>query len=115
MKAILKDISNDYYDITHFNPDDTKCFSLDLLLQIGADDHHRIDNFELFICTPEWLSAYQWQPILMRNIMLVRSYDLKKIKKLISDYIEQCEGSDWLEIVQKLSRFFAWEYEDYQT
>ncbi|MFE8730822.1 Imm8 family immunity protein [Aeromonas hydrophila] len=46
--------------------------------------------------------------------MLVRKYDLAEITKTITDYIDQCEGNDWMEIAQKLSRVFAWEYEDYQ-
>lgn len=45
---------------------------------------------------------------------LVRKYDLDESTKTITDYIDQCEDSDWMEIAQKLSRVFAWEYEDYQ-
>jgi hypothetical protein len=51
---------------------------------------------------------------LMRHTLLVRKYDLDEITKTITDYIDQCEGNDWMEIAQKLSRVFAWEYEDYQ-
>lgn len=46
--------------------------------------------------------------------VLVRKYDLDEITKTITDYIDQCEGDDWMEIAQKLSRVFAWEFEDYQ-
>ena len=46
--------------------------------------------------------------------LLVRKYDLDEIKNIITDYIDQCEGEDWMAIAQKLSRVFAWEYEDYQ-
>ncbi|ERM09470.1 hypothetical protein L584_17755 [Pantoea agglomerans Tx10] len=50
----------------------------------------------------------------MRHTLLVRKYDLDEITKTITDYIDQCEGRDWMEIAHKLSRVFAWEYEDYQ-
>lgn len=48
------------------------------------------------------------------HTLLVRKYDLDEITKTITDYIDQCEGRDWMEIAHKLSRVFAWEYEDYQ-
>jgi len=50
----------------------------------------------------------------MRHTLLVRKYDLDENKKTITDYIEQCEGENWIQVAQKLSRVFAWEYEDYQ-
>jgi len=53
-------------------------------------------------------------PELIRHTLLVRKYDLDEITKTITDYIDQCEGSNWMEIAQKLSRVFAWEFEDYQ-
>jgi len=34
---------------------------------------------------------------------------LDEITKTITDYIDQCEGKDWMEIAQKLSRVFALE------
>jgi hypothetical protein len=114
MKAILKKISNDDYELDKYWPEDEKVFSLRLLLRIGSEDSVGADNFDLFICTPEWLCKHRWLPELMRHTLLVRKYDLGEIKKTITDYIDQCEGEDWMEIAQKLSRVFAWEYEDYQ-
>ncbi|EAN8329608.1 hypothetical protein EOY42_26010 [Salmonella enterica] len=114
MKAILKSISNDDHDLDKFYPEDESVFSLWLLLRIGAENSSGADNFDLRVCTPEWLCKNRWLPELMRHTLLVRKYDLEEIKKTITDYIDQCEGNDWMEIVQKLSRVFAWEYEDYQ-
>ena len=114
MKAILKSISTDDYSLSEFYPEDENLFSLQLLLRIGMEDSLGADNFDLRVCTPEWLCKHQWLPELMRHTLLVRKYDLDEIKKTITDYIDQCEGSDWMEIAQKLSRAFAWEYEDYQ-
>ncbi|WP_428978744.1 Imm8 family immunity protein [Brenneria tiliae] len=31
----------------------------------------------------------------MRHTLLVRKYDLDEITKIITDYIDQCEGKDW--------------------
>ncbi|MCP2230301.1 MULTISPECIES: immunity 8 family protein [Erwinia] len=114
MKAILKSISNDDYLLNEFYPEDENVFSLRLLLRIGTESSSGADKFDLFVCTPEWLCKHQWLPELMRHTLLVRTYDLDEITKTITDHIDRCEGEDWMEIAQKLSRFFAWEYEDYQ-
>lgn len=114
MKAILKSISNDYFHLVDFYPENEREFSLQLILRIGAEDSSGADNFDLRICTPEWLCKHHWLPELMRHTLLVRKYDLDEVRKTITDYIDQCEGNDWMEIAQKLSRVFAWEYEDYQ-
>ncbi|OMP95083.1 Imm8 family immunity protein [Raoultella terrigena] len=36
------------------------------------------------------------------------------LTKTITDYTDQYEGDNWMDIAQKLSRVFAWKYEDYQ-
>lgn len=114
MRAILKKISADDFDLKKFYPEDEHIFSLRLLLRIGSDSSDGADNFELHVCSPEWLCKYQWFPELMRHTLLVRKYDLDEITKIITDYIDQCEGDDWTEIAEKLSRVYAWEFEDYQ-
>lgn len=46
-------------------------------------------------------------------MLLVREYDLAKITTEINSRIEECTESDRLSSAQKLSRYFAWEFEDY--
>ncbi|MBP2168262.1 hypothetical protein J2125_001454 [Erwinia toletana] len=60
------------------------------------------------------LCKHHWLPELMRHTLLVRKYDLDEITKTITNYTDQCEDKDWMEIAQKIFRVFAWEYEDYQ-
>ncbi|WP_019209783.1 immunity 8 family protein [Yersinia massiliensis] len=113
MKARLKSIDCVHHDLHSYTPDNDET-ALTLTLTIGSADSVRGDNFDVFICTPEWLCKHQWVPELMRHTLLVRKYDLDEITKTITDYIDQCEGNNWMEIAQKLSRVFAWEFEDYQ-
>ncbi|MRS92483.1 hypothetical protein GJV04_20960 [Enterobacteriaceae bacterium RIT714] len=113
MKAILKKIDCAHHDFSTYKPEIDE-IAITLTLTIGTTDSSGGDNFDLFICTPEWLCKHQLVPELMRHTLLVRKYDLDEITKTITDYIDQCEGNAWMEIAQKLSRVFAWEYEDYQ-
>ncbi|MDE9436697.1 immunity 8 family protein [Xenorhabdus bovienii] len=115
MKANLKALWSDHFLLEEFVPPDNDNFSLWIELSIGVRDEEGADYFQVQICTPEWLCTHKWEPELMRHLLLVRRYDLNEITKIITDYIDQCEGDDWMEIAQKLSRVFSWEYEDYQA
>ncbi|ANS45004.1 immunity 8 family protein [Serratia inhibens] len=116
MKAILRGIWVDSPDFSleNYKPEEKDCFILLVNLKIGPENEEGTNYFYLNVCTPEWLCKHHWLPELMRHTLLVRKYDLDEIIKTITDYIAQCEGNDWMEIAQKLSRVFAWEYEDYQ-
>ncbi|WP_338892323.1 immunity 8 family protein [Aeromonas rivipollensis] len=114
MKADLKSLWSDNCLLESYQPIEHDSFSFWVELSIGSHGEEGADYFRLHICTPEWLCKHYWLPELMRHTLLVRKYDLDEITKAITDYIDQCEGNDWMEIAQKLSRVFAWEYEDYQ-
>mgnify|MGYP004728133783 CR=1 FL=1 len=114
MKADLKALWSDNFLLEEYQPLECDNFSLWIELSIGTRNEEGSDYFRLKVCTTEWLCKHHWLPELMRHTLLVRKYDFNEIKKTITDCIDQCEGKDWMEIAQKLSRVFAWEYEDYQ-
>ncbi|MCT4714503.1 immunity 8 family protein [Enterobacteriaceae bacterium H18W14] len=116
MKAILRGIWVDSpnFSMDNYQPEEKNCFTLLVNLKIGPENEVGTNYFYIHVCTPEWLCKHHWLPELMRHTLLVRKYDLDEITKTITDYIDQCEGNDWMDIAQKLSRVFAWEYEDYQ-
>ena len=114
MKANLKSLWSDNCLLESYQPIENDSFSFWIELSIGTCGEEGADYFRLHICTPEWLYKHHWLPELIQHTLLVRKYDLDEITKTITDYIDQCEGNDWMEIAQRLSRVFAWEYEDYQ-
>lgn len=54
-----------------------------------------------------------WEPRIFRHTLITREYNINEIKKIIENYIAKCDGNTWLEVAEKLSRYFSWEYEDY--
>ncbi|HDS9361410.1 TPA: immunity 8 family protein [Enterobacter chengduensis] len=116
MKAILRAMWIDSADFSleNYQPEEESCFSLSVNLKIGPTNEEGTNYFYLCICTPEWLCKHQWSTELVRHTLLVRKYDLVEITNTITTYINQCEGNNWMDIALKLSRVFAWEYEDYQ-
>ncbi|MQL50684.1 immunity 8 family protein [Photorhabdus khanii] len=116
MKGQLKlmGVNSADFSLNNYQPGEENSFGLWVNLCIGPDDNSGGHDYQVLICTPEWLCKHKWEPELIRHTLLVREYNLDEIKKTITNYIDQCEGQDWMEIAQKLSRVFAWEYEDYQ-
>ncbi|MHA6910400.1 immunity 8 family protein [Ralstonia pseudosolanacearum] len=114
MHAVVKSIASDEANLDGFRPDDAACFSLNVRIRIGVDGAPGEDDFELCVCTPEWLRQTIWEPRWGRHMLIVREYDRSVIEKYIHDYVVECAGADWNAIAGKLARVFSWEFEDYQ-
>ncbi|WP_409316812.1 immunity 8 family protein [Pseudomonas sp. KCJK9016] len=115
MHAVIKSISNDFFDVETYVPESVDNFSLSLRIRIGLDSTQGADDFELFICTPKWLEETMWEPRWGRGLLIVREYDFSTINGLIHEYVSRCEGDSWETIVIKLGKIFAWEFDDYQS
>ncbi|MFC0179770.1 immunity 8 family protein [Thorsellia kenyensis] len=115
MKAKLHGmwVDTSKFTLEDYQSDEKNCFMLLVNLKIGPVNKIGSDYFSIHICTPEWLCKHHWTAELMRHTLLVRQYDLEEIKNVITNYIELCDGENWVEIAQKLSGVFAWEFEDY--
>ncbi|WP_392561892.1 immunity 8 family protein [Orbus sturtevantii] len=113
MKICLKAIDCMHHDHISYIPEDGNLISITLSLSIGSSKTDGADYFDLFVCSPEWLSKHQWVPEILRHTLIVRKYDLDEITETINKYIEKCTCKTWQETAQKLSRYFAWEFEDY--
>ena len=114
MHAVVRNISSDEFEIKSYVPENSGCFLLNLRIRIGSDETSSADDFELSVCTPEWLNQAVWEPRWGRHLLIVREYDLSAIEKCIRDYVDRCNGSNWNSIAGKLARVLAWEFEDYQ-
>ncbi|GAA5105629.1 immunity 8 family protein [Orbus sasakiae] len=113
MKALLKSIGSIDHDLTLYFPEDENEFGIMLSLSIGSSESNGADYFNLFVCSPGWIDKNQWIPEILRHTLIIRKYNLDEITGIINKYIEQCSCKTWAETAQKLSRYFAWEFEDY--
>jgi hypothetical protein len=103
--------------MTAYWPSEVDNFGTWIRLSVGPSGQVGTDNFELFVCTPKWLfeqlekdSAARWG----RHLLIVREYDLTVISKRLAQLVQQSSGLDWQTIALKISRFAAWEFEDYK-
>ncbi|WP_217649282.1 MULTISPECIES: Imm8 family immunity protein [Delftia] len=106
MKAAVKNITSDIFDLKTYCPDNLRNFSISLRVQIGLDCTLGADDFEIFICTPEWLIDNIYNPYWGRGLLLIREYNLQEVYKNIHELVDGIEGESWQEISTKLSKFF---------
>lgn len=100
-----------------YRPENSECFGFWLTATIGADSdsHKGADNFQIFICNQEWLEKEMnsERMELDRYLSIENGYDLNLISAAIKKSVANCEGDDWMGIVEQISKFGLWEFADY--
>lgn len=116
-RPILKNIDFGSADLNIYQPDSPDDFCIWLTLLIGPDDAEGGHLFQVGVCTVAWL-AHQVsisRPCVLRHMILVERFDYSLIERTIINIVENTQSLGWEKSVPVLSRFFAWEYEDYQS
>ncbi len=116
MKPTIKRIfSSDIDDLINFIPCDIEDFEIAISLDLGSVDNEGADIFQVSVITPKWLATKckNCKIYIPRHCLIIAKYDYQEILKAINEICSLCEGSDWDECSEKLSRYFLWEFEDY--
>jgi hypothetical protein len=100
-----------------YRPLEVDNFGTWIRMSVGPAGQPGMDNFELFVCTPIWLSkeleedsTARWG----RHTLIVKVYDFTAISNELERLVQRCGGQDWQGIALKISHFAAWEFEDYR-
>ncbi|MEZ0600800.1 immunity 8 family protein [Paraburkholderia sp. IW21] len=104
-------------EISSYWPAETYNFGTWIRLSVGPTDELGADYFDLFVCTPQWLSEeLEKDPVAQwgRHSLIVKGYNLAAIADQLDRMVQRCSGDDWQEIAVKIARFAAWEFEDYK-
>ena len=100
-----------------YQPVERDNFGTWIRLAIGPKGEPGVDYFELFVCTPQWLSEELKKDSLARwarHFLIVEEYNLDLIIHQCERLVQRCCGNDWLTIAQKIARYAHWEFEDMQ-
>jgi len=117
MKAELKKLHSPDVNLNTFAPTPPDCFTFFLQAMIGPEGDPAEEAFNFQVCTPKWLIKnrdFEESVIFGTHMLLVFEYDFLAIEKSIRTLCNRSAGQNWQEIAQKLSRFGAWEFEDYR-
>ena len=83
---------------------------------IGYENGDGTDVFDFYVTTPAFLDRTldDGRNELGRGLVIVKRFDWAAVEELVKRICADVRGDSWDVIVQKLSRTFLWEYEDYQ-
>jgi hypothetical protein len=108
--------SPDVDDVEHFIPDDKESFGFLLQVMIGIKNKDGEESFDIFICTPKWLTSnFNKNEIIFGfHYMIVFEYNFNAIKQKIEKYVNELHADNWEKIAEKLNLIGKWEFFDYK-
>jgi len=107
--------SADIFDLDSFRPVEGGNFSFLLQAMFGPQGVEGEESFDLVVCTPRWLEQNISVDTVLpeRHHLIVKEYNIEKIRDFLVRYARRCEGDTWREVAEKLSGIGRWEFEDY--
>ena len=77
---------------------------------IGVEESKGADNFQVHVVTHETIKNTKDK----KYMIVLDSYSWPKLLKQVEDILMKCEGYDWSDISEKLSKYFYWEFDNYK-
>lgn len=102
-------------EVDAWEPADDREVHFLLELEIGEVGDERADLFQVVVASPEGLRARKAHGGVLsdRATLVLSRFSWTTVHGALARIIKSCEADDWAEAVQRLQRYFAWEYEDY--
>jgi hypothetical protein len=116
MRAELKSMmSPDVADLPNWNPDPE--FSVFIQLSIGPAGERGEELFGITVCSPSGLEVTLQQHDVLggRALAFMTDYNYASLRSWLERQIAEASGDSWEELAVQLSRFAAWEFDDYQN
>lgn len=116
MRAVLKVLSSiDLPDGTSSPPDPTDCWVV-VTASIGIAGDDGSDNFTFYVSTPRRLERIvaDESQLWGRHLLIVEQFDWVLVRNAIEKICDEVTGDTWDAIASRLSRYGAWEFEDYR-
>lgn len=107
--------SADIDSLWTWSPDRRSDVYVHVELEIGNRGREGADLFQVVVATPEGLrarAAGQEGVIEDRAIIVVSDFSWPDLERRLTQIVASCNGFSWSDAVQKLQRYFRWEYED---
>ncbi len=84
---------------------------------IGSDETERADDFQIFVCTRQWLDSehgLDGQKKIKKYLLVDAGCNSVALKEALNSYLSECEGDNWSDLVVKISRIAIWEFDEYR-
>lgn len=92
---------------------DTEVFYY-LCLHIGPADNEGADLFNVQVVTPLAINEHNLGKTLSKYKIVVNPYSWDNVLSVLNEILYNCEGVNWNQQASQLSKYFDWEFENYQ-
>jgi hypothetical protein len=90
-------------------------FEIGLLAEIGPKGEEGAELFYLTALSPSIVGNLAKDgPRFLRHFLVMKSFDESTAKDAVERLCRRTNGPDWKSVAEKLARYMAWEFEDYQ-
>jgi Immunity protein 8 len=116
MKPTLKGLSSiDLPDGTSLPEDPGDCWVV-VTASIGLAEDEGSDDFTLYVCTPRRLDRVvaDESQLWGQHLLIVERFDWSVVRTAVEKMCDEITDETWDAIASRLSRYAAWEFEDYR-
>ncbi|MBI4402908.1 MAG: hypothetical protein HY537_02030 [Deltaproteobacteria bacterium] len=117
MKPEIKSLhSPNVLDLESYSPKDN-VFEFPLEVYAGPEGVDRVESFDFMVYSVKWLSSggVPRDTVLVgKDSLVMYNYDFSVLKEKITELMNSCTGSNWIECAEKFGRYGHWEYEYYR-
>lgn len=117
MRAAIRWLGSlDVDDLSAWSPD-RESWELGLRILAGPEGGAGEESFDVTVCNLGWLAERVHCDGVVdgRHRLFVERFDWPLLRSYIERRVQQCEGSTWGEVAEKLARLGYWEFEDYRS
>jgi len=117
LKLVIRSVSVwGHPNIRTWEPSDPGVMTEVVHLDIGPKSGKGADAFTLRIATPAGLSSLNSKDgiVATRPLLVMSRYDFGDLWRWLEKIVSECEAESWPASVQRLQRYFDWEFEGYR-
>lgn len=103
-------------NLRKWQPENENVISKLINLEIGVKNKKGSDCFTINLATPDGLKLLLAETgfVTKRSLLLVEKYNFDEIWYSLEKIITSCEDDSWPLCVEKLRKYFDWEYDNYK-
>jgi hypothetical protein len=118
MKPIIRSVGVwGHPNIRTWSPDNPECFAEVVSLDIGPKPGKGADSFNIRVASPAGLATLDAKDGIVagRPLLVMQRYDYDSLWRWLEGKVAVCEAETWPACVEKLRRYFDWEYDNYSS
>lgn len=118
MKLTIRTVGTGAHpNLRTYQPENPEIFAEFVVVEIGPKNHKGGDEFVVQVVTPGGLAELEDRDgvIAQGPLLVLRQYDFDLLFDWLQRTVSACEADDWKSSIEKLKRYFRYEFEFMQS